>query len=215
MRRAIALASLVAMVGVAASCRDEAPVIPTARSPLADSADQVMSGVEFLLTAGGVQQGKLQADSGFMFENSTRIELRGVRTDFFTKTGDQTGTLTSREGTYLKQRGDLEARKNVVVVSTDGRRRLTTEQLRYDEATDSISTDSAFVITQDGQVGSGVGFSTDPNFTRFSCKAACRGVFRITQSPSPRSVPSTAVGQPPQQPPPSSPPPAPSTAASP
>lgn len=164
-----------------AACRKDAPAIPTTQSALADSADQVMSGVEFLLTGGGVQQGKLVADSGFMFENSTRIELRGVRTDFFTKTGEQTGTLTSREGTYLKQRGDLEARKTVVVLSTDGRRRLETEQLRYDERTDMITTDSAFVITQDGQVARGVGFSTDPDVTRFACKASCEGNFNMAR----------------------------------
>ena len=166
------------------ACKQDTPVIPTVRSALADSADQVMSGVEFLLTADGVQQGKLVADSGFMFENSTRIELRGVRTEFYSKTGEQTGTLTSREGTYLKQRGDLEARKNVVVVSADGRRRLETEQLRYDERTNLITTDSAFVITQEGQVARGVGFSTDPDVTRFECKASCSGNF-IMARPTP------------------------------
>jgi LPS export ABC transporter protein LptC len=180
----IGLTGLVIVLMGVGACKDDQPVIPTTRSALADSADQVMSGVQFLLTGGGVQQGKLVADSGFMFENSTRIELRGVRTDFFTKTGEQTGTLTSREGTYLKQRGDLEARKNVVVVSTDGRRRLETEQLRYDERTNLITTDSAFVITQDGQVGRGIGFSTDPDVTRFQCKAACSGNFNMAR-PSP------------------------------
>ena len=163
----------------AGACKQEAAPIPTTQSALADSADQVMSGIQFLLTSSGVQQGKLVADSGFMFENSTRIELRGVRTDFFTKTGDQTGTLTSREGTYLKQRGDLEARKNVVVISTDGRRKLETEQLRYDERTNRITTDSAFVITENGEVRQGIGFSTDPDLTVYECKAACRGNFNM------------------------------------
>jgi LPS export ABC transporter protein LptC len=162
-----------AMVAITGACaKDEAP-IPKTQSPLADSADQVLSGVGFLLTNGGVQQGKLEADSGFMFENSTRIELRHVKTDFFTKTGDQTGTLTSREGTYLKSQGMLEARDSVVVVSTDGRRRLTTQQLRYDERTNLITTDSAYVLSEDGQVNRGVGFSTDPELTKVECKAAC------------------------------------------
>ena len=174
---------LVAAVAVLASvaCKEETPPIPTTQSALADSADQVMSGVQFLLTSGGVQQGKLVADSGFMFENSTRIELRGVRTDFYTKTGDQTGTLTSREGTYRKQRGDLEARKNVVVVSTDGSRKLETEQLRYDERTNRITTDSAFVITENGEIRQGIGFSTDPDLTVYECKAACRGNFSMSR----------------------------------
>ena len=179
--RHIALTGLMTALITIAACKPDAPEIPTARSALADSADQVMSGIEFLLTGGGVQQGKLVADSGFMFENSTRIELRNVKTDFFTKTGEPTGTLTSREGTYLKQRGDLEARKDVVVLSTDGKRKLETAQLRYDERTNLISTDSAFVITQDGQVGRGVGFETDPDVTRFVCKSACSGNFNMAR----------------------------------
>ena len=171
--------AIVIMLGasLAGGCKKDQPVIPTTVSPLADSADQVMSGVSFLLTEAGVRQGRLTADSGFMFENSTRIELRHVHTDFFAKTGEQTGTLTSREGTYLKAQGMLEARDSVVVVSTDGRRRLTTQQLRYDERTDSITTDSAYVLTQDENVSRGVGFSTDPNFRRFKCNSACNGVF--------------------------------------
>jgi LPS export ABC transporter protein LptC len=144
----------------------------------------VLSGIEFLLTSGGVLQGKLEADSGFMFENSTRIELRHVKTEFFTKTGDSTGTLTSREGTYLKSQGSLEARDSVVVLSTDGRRRLTTPQLRYDERTNLITTDSAYVLTQEGQVHRGIGFATDPDITRFECKSSCSGAAIISRPPS-------------------------------
>ena len=183
-RARIALVGLLAAGIAGGACTGDQATIPKVRSPLADSADQVLSGIEFLLTAGGVQQGKLKADSGFMFENSTRIELRHVTTDFFTKTGDPTGTLTSREGTYLKARGSLEARDNVVVVSTDGRRRLTTPQLRYDERTNLITTDSAYTLTQEGQVHRGVGFATDPDFTRFECKSACSGIAIITRPPS-------------------------------
>ena len=175
--RRTALVVLAGAVIIAGACRGEQAPIPKVLSPLADSADQVLSGIEFLLTAGGIQQGKLRADSGFMFENNTRIELRHVHTDFFTKTGDSTGTLTSREGTYLKAQGTLEARDSVVVLSTDGRRRLTTQQLRYDERTNLITTDSAYVLTQGEQVSRGVGFATDPDITRFECKASCSGVF--------------------------------------
>ncbi len=164
-------------IAAVSGCKGEPAPILTVRSPLADSADQVLSGVEFLLTDGGIQQGKLTADSAFMFENSTRMELRHVHTDFFTKTGDSTGTLISREGTYLKSQGSLEARDSVVVLSTDGRRRLTTPQLRYEERTNLITTDSSYTLTQDGQVSRGVGFSTDPDFRRFQCNASCSGVF--------------------------------------
>jgi LPS export ABC transporter protein LptC len=183
-RHRLLIAAGLAVVAASGACTKDQSVIPTTVSPLADSADQVLSGIQFLLTSGGVRQGKLEADSGFMFENSTRIELRHVKTDFFTKSGDPTGTLTSREGTYLKSRGSLEARDSVVVLSTDGSRRLTTQQLKYDERTNLITTDSAYVLTQNGQVHQGVGFSTDPDLTRFECKGACRGAVSISRPPS-------------------------------
>ena len=187
--RAVALAAAMTATTLGA-CRKEQPVIPTTRSALADSANQIMSRVQFLLTGGGVQQGRLVADSAFLFENSTRVELRGVRTDFFAKTGEQTGTLTSREGTYREKSGNLEARKDVVVISADGQRRLETQQLQFDERTNLITTDSAFVITQDGQVARGVGFSTDPDVTRFECKGSCSGNFNMARrSPPPGSSP--------------------------
>jgi LPS export ABC transporter protein LptC len=182
-RTRIAHAGLLVVIILAAACKKDQAPIQRITSPLADSADQVLTGIDFVLTAAGVQQGRLKADSGFMFENSTRMELRKVHTDFFSKTGDSTGTLTSREGTYRKAQGMLEARDNVVVVSTDGRRRLTTPQLRYDERTNLITTDSAYTLTQDDQVSRGVGFSTDPEITRFQCKASCSGVF-IPRPPS-------------------------------
>jgi hypothetical protein len=56
----------------------------------------------------------------------------------------------------------MEARGNVVVVSEDGRR-LTTPQLRYDQARNEISSDSAFVLTEPGRRVEGVGFVSDPN----------------------------------------------------
>src|SRR5690349_16883683 len=100
-------AALLIAILLAAACKKDQAPIQRITSPLADSADQVLTGIAFVLTDGGVQQGILRADSGFMFENSTRIELRHVHTDFFSKTGDSTGTLTSREGTYLKSQGIL------------------------------------------------------------------------------------------------------------
>jgi hypothetical protein len=56
----------------------------------------------------------------------------------------------------------MEARGDVVVVSTDGRR-LTTPQLRYDQVRNEISSDSAFQLTGQGQSVAGVGFVSDPN----------------------------------------------------
>ena len=179
------IVALLAIASGAVACRGEEPVIPTTTSQFAQSADQVMSGVQHLLTSAGVQQANLAADSAYFFDQGSRIELRAVRVEFFSKTGAPTGTLTSLEGTY-RQRGQLmEARGDVVVVGEDGRR-LTTQQLSYNQATNRITTDSAWTMTQtNGDVGRGVGFETDPDLRQFFCKSACGGVIGVREPPPP------------------------------
>jgi LPS export ABC transporter protein LptC len=97
-----------------------------------------------------------------MFDQSTRMELRGVRANFFTDAGALDGTLTSREGTYNTRTGIMEARGDVVVQSQDGRR-LTSPELRFLVNQNEIRSDSSFVLTRPGDRLTGVGFVSDPN----------------------------------------------------
>jgi hypothetical protein len=46
-----------------------------------------MLGVRMLLTDRGVQRGELFADTGYVFDDQTRFELRKVRATFNTSTG--------------------------------------------------------------------------------------------------------------------------------
>src|SRR5688500_771462 len=131
-------------------------------SPMADSADQMMFGISTLLTDRGVLNAELEADTAFFFDENTRIELRVVKLTFYTRTGERNSVLTGQEGTYNTRQSRMEARGNVVVVSEDGKR-LTTEQLRYDQVRNEISSDSAFVLTEPGRRLEGVGFTSDPN----------------------------------------------------
>ncbi|HET7553643.1 MAG TPA: LPS export ABC transporter periplasmic protein LptC [Gemmatimonadaceae bacterium] len=146
----------------------------TAANPLADSADQVMFGVSTMITDRGVLRAQLQADTGYFFDGNSRIEVRHEKTLFYTNTGQPNATLTSVEGTYNMRRGQMEARKNVVVVTTDGKR-LETEQLRYEQATDQISSDSAFVLTEPTRTLRGIGFTSDPDLTNLHVKKVLTG----------------------------------------
>lgn len=156
----LTLSAAVLALGVAAACNDTTEP-PVTASALADSADQVMFGARALLTDQGLMRAELFGDTAFFFDDNTRIELRGVKTTFFTAQGARNAVLTSRTGTY-RTAGNMEARGSVVVTSEDGRR-LTTEQLRYDQQRNEISSDSAFVLTEPGRRVEGVGFVSDPN----------------------------------------------------
>lgn len=157
------IAALTALTALAAACNNgtEPPVVVS--NPLADSADQVLFGITSYVTDSGLLRARLQADTAYFFDNSTRIELRGVHTTFYTATGAKNAVLTSRAGTSNSGRSNVEARKDVVVVSEDGRR-LTTQQLRYNQTTNQITSDSAFVLTEpNGRRLEGIGFISDPN----------------------------------------------------
>ncbi len=146
----------------------------TVANPLADSADQVMFGVSTMITNRGVLRAQLAADTGYFFDGNSRIEVRHEKTNFYTSTGQPNATLTSVEGTYDMRRGQMEARKNVVVVTIDGKR-LETEQLRYDQSTDQITGDSAFVLTEPTRTLRGIGFTSDPDLTNLHVRKVLRG----------------------------------------
>lgn len=171
--RLLGVAFVASVVGAAACGGNKEPAaIKT--SAMADSADQVMFGARAILTDQGLMRAELNGDTAYFFDDNTRIELRTVKTNFFTTQGARSAVLTSREGTYRTQ-GNMEARGDVVVVSTDGRR-LTTPQLKYDQVRNEISSDSAFQLTGQGQSVAGVGFVSDPNMNNIRILKTTSGI---------------------------------------
>jgi LPS export ABC transporter protein LptC len=171
-----ALVCALAVVGaIACSSKKQPPV--AAHSPLADSADQVMYGARFNLTDKGLQRAQLQADTAYFFDDNTRIELENVHTTFFTATGAKNAVLTSDRGRFNSRTNNMVARRNVVVVSEDGRR-LTTPELIYNQAMNEISSDSAFVMTEPNRRLEGIGFRSDPDMKNIRILKGTSGIAR-------------------------------------
>ena len=146
-----------------AACGQKGAAPPTlATASLADSAEQVLTGVRTLLTNQGVQRGELFADSAYVFDNSTRFELRKVRATFNTATGVKDGVMSADRGRYSTTQQVLEGFGHAMVSTTAGRK-LTSPHLRYNQALNEVSSDSAFTgVQEDGSVVSGIGFRADP-----------------------------------------------------
>lgn len=157
---AFGVLALVLMATVACDNRTAPPIVHG--GGLADSADQVMYGAHFNLTDKGLSRAELLADTAYFFEDNTRIELRKISATFYTTTGARDAYLTSKRGTYRSRLGSMVARDNVVVTTEEGRR-LVTPELRFDQAQNEISSDSAFVLTEPGRRLEGIGFKSDPN----------------------------------------------------
>jgi LPS export ABC transporter protein LptC len=181
MRRHVLALALITGALVAAGCtrqRGSAPPVKSGTS-LADSAEQVMLRVRTLLTDRGVQRGELFADSAYVFDDTKRFELRKVRATFNTVTGVKDGTLSADRGRYSVSQQMLEGFGNVVITTNDGKR-LTTPQLRYNQALNEVSSDTSFTLVEPGRTLSGIGFRSDPQLTRVTVLRAPRGQGNFT-----------------------------------
>jgi LPS export ABC transporter protein LptC len=173
-RRFLVVPLLIALASAAIACENkQAPPVAT-RSALVDSADQVMFGARFNLTDKGLSRAELGSDTAFFFDDNTRIELHKVEVTFYTTSGARDAYLTSKRGTYNSRLGSMIARRDVVVITEEGRR-LTTSYLKYDQQMNEISSDSAFVLTEPGRRLEGIGFRSDPNMQNVQIMKTKRG----------------------------------------
>jgi LPS export ABC transporter protein LptC len=163
-RRHVRLAAAALLVVVACTRQGATPPVKRGTT-MADSAEQIMVGVRMLLTDRGVQRGELFADTGYVFDDQTRIELKKVRATFNTSTGTKDGVLSADRGTYNQREEKLEGFGNVVIVTTEGKR-LTSPHMRYLKVANEVSSDSAFTLVEPGRTVTGIGFRSDPQLTR-------------------------------------------------
>jgi LPS export ABC transporter protein LptC len=190
--RSVLMCTLAVIVAGACSQKKQPPV--AAHSPLADSADQVMYGMRFVLTDKGLNRALLESDTAYFFDENTRIELEKVHTTFFTAAGAKNALLTSDRGRYNSRTNNMVARKNVVVVTEDGRR-LTTPELNYNQQTNQISSDSQFVMTEPNRRLEGVGFRSDPDMKNIQILKGASGMAKGV-STQPAQAPPSATSSP-------------------
>ena len=162
MKPAFAGAVLAATILALAACREEG-ARPLTVVAAADTADQVIVGFEHFVTSNGVRKATIKADSAYIYTDTQTTDLRAVTATFFGQDGREVAALDARQMLYRFQDNSMEALGNVVVQSTDGRR-LATERLVYDPATDKVTSDRAFTYDAGGQHLVGEGFTTDPSF---------------------------------------------------
>lgn len=155
-----------AALALSAACGGSRDDTLAAVAAAADTADQLMIGLDQYITEGGVRKAFLQADSAFLYEVSGRADLRNIRVVFFAPNGDTSSVLTARAGQYDWRTGMMQARQDVVVVLSSGGR-LTTSVLDYDQARNEVKTDQHYVYVSPDQNLGGQGFVTDPGLSMF------------------------------------------------
>ena len=158
------LAGLAALLGCAgfAAC-NEVGAKPTTVVAASDSADQVLYGFVHYLTRDGVREGQVRADTAFFYDPEQTTVLKKMRLVFIDSAGNENATITSRQGTYKWQTGNMTSEGDVVLSSADGRV-LKSEKLFYDAAKKELSTDLNFTFDDKTEHLQGQGFRSDMRF---------------------------------------------------
>lgn len=144
-----------------------------------DSAEQIGFGVRTLLTGNGVQRGELTADTMYVYNDQTKFDFRNARVKFNTETGAPNGTMRADRGIYDTRTQILEGFGNVVVTTLDGKR-LTSPHVKFNQLANEVSSDTTFEVKSGAREQNGIGFTADPNLTRFRCLRQCGGSAPIT-----------------------------------
>lgn len=135
--------------------------VPTGEEPKELQADKVVTGMRHFITANGVRQALLLADTAFFFDETKPIELRKVELTIFNAAGEVAATVTSESALIDPRTEKVDAKGNVVVVSPEEDQRIESDELHYDPAKDRIWSDLPTTYIRNGRITHGDGFTSD------------------------------------------------------
>lgn len=143
-------------------CAEEEPVETAGPELLGLGADQVMVGMEHLVTREGILRARIRADTAYTYQDSSVVHLQPFEVTFYGPEGATTTELTARRGTYDLRTNDVEAFEDVVVLDRQEDQRLETEELRYDARANELTSDRPFALHRSSGILRGAGFVSDP-----------------------------------------------------
>ncbi|MDH3206264.1 MAG: LPS export ABC transporter periplasmic protein LptC [Gemmatimonadota bacterium] len=161
LRRFLLPAALIA----AGACQVDVNTPGTASSEMEGLESPIVFGMVAYMTATGVREGRIQADTAFTYADSSKIDLRGMTAVFFDENGRDRATVTGREGEWDQESDRMLSKGDVVLlVHTDGSK-IESAEINYDPSIDRVWSDSATVRTlADGSVTRGSSFESDIAF---------------------------------------------------
>jgi len=123
----------------------------------------------------------IQADYIEKYEKQDSTLAWDLEVHFFNDAGAQTSHLVADSGLVREALKLMIANGNVVVVTED-KSRLETEQLFWNGRTEMITTDSFVTIYQRGDTLMGYGLETDQNLNRVKIKRRVSGTLQDTEA---------------------------------
>jgi LPS export ABC transporter protein LptC len=158
--------SVLLLAAGTSGCEEE-NTTPTASPPLLETgADMVMTDIKLNITQENIRTGELFADTAFLFRDSSSYHLRQLELIMFTETGAQRARVTAKTGEFTPNTRAMVAWGDVILVITEGNKRVESQELNYDPNGDRIWSDSATTMIEPGRISEGLGFESDLEFRR-------------------------------------------------
>lgn len=154
---------LIATVVASAACSNQET--PTGGDFRDVPADMIMTGMTQQMTSNGLRRARLMGDTAYIFDDSSKVKVKGVNLHIYNEAGADIATLTAKAGDFDTTTQGMIARGNVVLVTvTEPRRRIETEELYYDPQQHKIWSNVKTVMTEGGSRVTGSGFNADDKF---------------------------------------------------
>jgi len=152
------------LIGVLAGCETTSEPSAGTTDPEGIQADQVVYGARQNMSTDGVRDAILDADSLFMWQDSSHVHIEGLRLTVFSDNGTSRATITADRGRLSESSSELIAQGDVVLIIPDGDREIHSSELRFAPDTDRIWTDSAVVMRSGNCTVQGTRMQADMSF---------------------------------------------------
>lgn len=157
---------LVLLSILAGGCGEE-ETTPIASPELLESgAQSVIYLMVMEITVNGIREGRVEADTAYLYPDSSLFSLRNPVLVLFDEQGIERARVISERGRFNSTTKELVARGEVVLTIREGDRQVETQELNYDPNGDRIWSDSTSVMREGGTVTRGESFRSDLDFRR-------------------------------------------------
>ncbi len=175
-RRRTPVALLAAAAGLSACDRDiSTPLANEALQTL--EADYVAYGMLSFITASGVREGRVEADTAYVYEDTKTALLKQMTIVFYDEYGAERATVSGREGDWSTESNRMSANGDVVLFIHSDSSTIESAEMHYDQELDRVWSDSTTIQRyKDGSVFSGTSFESDMTFERISIRGMRGGL---------------------------------------
>jgi LPS export ABC transporter protein LptC len=143
-------------------------------------ADYVAYGMVSFVTANGVREGRIEADTAYVYEESTSAILKTMHLVFYDELGNERATVTGTDGDWNMETNRMVARGDVVLLVHADSSTIESQEIYYDPGLERIWSDSTTVRTmKDGSVTSGTAFESDMSFENLTIANMRGGARRV------------------------------------